>query len=106
VLERSRLRRYLRPGAAEAFPNLLRAEVTVITPALHTTLCRDPKDDVLLEVAAADQADYLVSADLDLTDDPHLKATMEAQHGVRVVTLFEFLAALEANRTAERAELR
>jgi len=95
VLERPRLWRYLRPGAAEAFLILLVAEATVITPALHITLCRDPKDDVLLEVAVAGQADYLVSADLDLTDDPNLKATMEAQHGVCVVTLFEFLAALE-----------
>ena len=95
MLERPRLRRYLRPGAAEAFLILLRAEATVITPALHITLCRDPKDDVLLKVAAAGQADYLVSAGLDLTDDPYLKATMEAQHGVRVATLSEFLAALE-----------
>jgi len=94
VLERPRLRRYLRPSAAEAFLNLFLAEATVITPALHITLCRDPKDDVLLEVAAAGQADYLVSAGLELMDDPYLKATMEAQHGVRVVTLSEFLAAL------------
>ncbi len=66
---------------------MLRVETTVITPALHSTLCRDPKDDVLLEVAAAGQADYLVSADLDLTDDPHLKVTMEAHPGVRVATV-------------------
>ena len=95
MLERPRLRRYLRPGAAENFLILLRAEATVITSALHITLCRDPKDDVLLKVAAAGQADYLVSADLELMDDPYLKATMEAQHGVRVATLSEFLAALE-----------
>ncbi len=87
MLERPRLRRYLRPGAAENFLILLRAEATVITSALHITLCRDPKDDVLLEVAAAGQANYLVSAGLDLTGDPYLKATIEAQHGVRVVTV-------------------
>lgn len=95
VLERPHLRRYLRPGADKAFLNLVRAEATVTAPALHITLCRDPKDDMLLEVATAGRADYLVSADLDLTDDPHLKATMEARYGVRVVTLSEFLAALE-----------
>ena len=49
----------------------------------------------MLALAASGQADYLVSADLDLTDDSYLRTTMEAQHGVRVVTSSEFLAALE-----------
>jgi len=95
VLDRSRLQRYLRPGAANAFLALLRAEATVITPTLHITLCRDSKDDVLLEVAATGRADYLVSADRDLTDDSHLKATMKAEYGVKVVTMSEFLPAFE-----------
>jgi putative PIN family toxin of toxin-antitoxin system len=94
VLDRPRLRRYLRPGAAHAFLTLLRAEATVITPTYHITLCRDPKDDVLLEVAATGRADYLVSADRDLTDAPHLKATMEARYGAKIVTMSEFLTAL------------
>lgn len=94
VLERPRLRRYLRPGAAEVFLPLLRAEATVITPTVHITLCRDPKDDILLEVAATGQADYLVSADQDLTGDSYLKTTMQAQYGIKVVTVSEFLVAL------------
>ncbi len=95
VLDRPRLRRYLRPGMAQAFLGLLRTEATVIIPTFHITLCRDLKDDMLLEAAATGRADYLVSADQDLTDDPHLKATMKARYGVKVVTMSEFLAALE-----------
>ena len=66
----------------------------MITPTVHITLCRDPKDDILLEVAATGQADYLVSADQDLTGDSYLKTTMQAQYGVKVVTASEFLVAL------------
>ncbi len=95
VLERPHLRRYLPPGAEKAFLNMLRAEAPGTTPALQITLFRHPQTDMPLEEAAAGQADYLVSADLDLTDDPHLKATMEARYGVRVVTLSGFLAAME-----------
>lgn len=95
VLDRPRLRRYLRPGAAHTFLALLRAEATVITSTVHITLCRDPKDDVLLEAAATGQADYLVSADQDLTDDPRLKTMMKAEYGVNVVTVSEFLAVFE-----------
>jgi len=99
VLERPHLQRYLRPGAAHTFLTLLRAEATVIAPALHINLCRDPKDDALLEVAASGQADYLVSGDQDLTDDSHLKRTMKAEYGVNVVTSSELLAALEERST-------
>ncbi len=106
VLGRPRLRRYLRPGAAEAFLILLRTEATAITPTAHITLCRDPKDDVLLEVAATGRADYLISADRDLTDDSHLKATMRALYGVKVVTVSECLAAIEPPQTTEHAEFR
>lgn len=95
VLDRPRLRRYLRPGADKAFLALLRAEATVIIPTLDITLCCDPKDDVLLQVAATGQADYLVSADRDLTDDPYLEATMKAQYAVQVVTVSQLLTAFE-----------
>lgn len=95
VLDRPALQPYLRPGAAHAFLTLLRAEATVITPTVSLSLCRDPKDDMLLEVAAAGQADILVSADRDLTDDPYLKATMKAEYGVTVVTAAEFGMALQ-----------
>lgn len=102
VLDRPGLCRYLRPGAAEAFLTLLCAEATVITPTVHVTLCRDPKDDVLLEVAVTGQADFIVSADRDLTDDSYLKETMKTRYGVTVVTVSEFLDALDTNTSCSR----
>lgn len=44
------------------------AEVVSITGALM--VCRDPKDDVVIETAAEGRVDVLVSEDKDLTDDP------------------------------------
>jgi len=95
VLDRPHLQRYLQPGAARAFLTLLRAEATMISPTVHVSLCRDPKDDALLDAAIAGHADYVVTADRDLTDDLYLKETFKAKHGVRIVTMAEFLAALE-----------
>jgi putative PIN family toxin of toxin-antitoxin system len=94
VLNRPALQRYLRPGIAQVFLNLLSAEATIVVPTVSLSLCRDPKDNVLLETAVAGRADYLVSADRDLTDDPHLREAMEARYGVRVMTVAEFVQAL------------
>ena len=94
VLNRPALQRYLRPGVAQVFLDLLSAEATIVAPTVSLSLCRDPKDNVLLETAVAGRADYLVSADRDLTDDPHLRETMQTQYGVRVMTVAEFVRAL------------
>lgn len=94
VLSRPGLQKYLRPGIARAFLDLLSAEATMVTPAISVSLCRDPKDDLLLEIAVASQADYLVSADRDLVEDPQLREVMRVQYGVRVVTVVEFVQAL------------
>ncbi|MCX7854613.1 MAG: putative toxin-antitoxin system toxin component, PIN family [Anaerolineae bacterium] len=94
VLSRPALQKYLRPGTAQAFLDLLSAEATVVIPAIAVSLCRDPKDDALLEVAIAAQAEYLVSADQDLLDDPRLREVMRAQYGVQVVTVAEFVKTL------------
>ncbi len=94
VLGRPALQRYLRPGVVRAFLDLLSAEATVVVPDISLSLCRDPKDNVLLEAAVAGQADYLVSADQDLTDDSHLKEIMRTHYGVQVLTMAEFVKAM------------
>jgi putative PIN family toxin of toxin-antitoxin system len=69
-----------------------RAEFVAITGTLK--LCRDAKDDMVIETAAVGRVDALVSEDKDLTDDPALAVTL-GTFGVRVVTLAQFLDELD-----------
>jgi putative PIN family toxin of toxin-antitoxin system len=73
-----------------------RAEIVPITGSL--ALCRDPKDDMVIETAARGRAGVLVSNDKDLTDDPIVVEYL-ARAGVRVLTVVQFLDEIE--RTGE-----
>jgi putative PIN family toxin of toxin-antitoxin system len=58
--------------------------------AIHVTLsgathvCRDPKDDMVLECAVVSGAQFIVSGDKDLL-------ALDSYHGIRIVTPAEFL---------------
>ena len=65
---------------------LLRGEPVV--PQRRITACRDPKDNVVLEVAVAGEADYIVTGDNDLL-------VLHPFEGVPIVGPAEFLKALE-----------
>lgn len=58
------------------------------------SLCRDPKDDILLETAIAGSASHVVSRDEDITRDTALFNHLE-RHGVKATTINRFLAELE-----------
>jgi putative PIN family toxin of toxin-antitoxin system len=68
---------------------LLRGEPVV--PRRHITACRDPKDNVVLEVAVAGKADYIVTGDDDLL-------VLHPFEGFPIVGPAEFLRALETTR--------
>lgn len=65
---------------------LLRGEAVV--PSRRITICRDPKDNMFLEVAADGEAVILVSGDRDLLD-------LENFEGIPIVTPAVFLAELD-----------
>ena len=65
---------------------LLRGEPVV--PQRRITACRDPKDNVVLEVAVAGEADYIVTGDDDLL-------VLHPFEGIPIVGPAEFLKALE-----------
>jgi putative PIN family toxin of toxin-antitoxin system len=65
-------------------------------------LCRDPRDDMVIETALVGRADVLVSRDDDLKHAPEV-ATLLAERGVRVLTVQQFLDRLEDERS-EAAE--
>jgi len=64
---------------------LLRGEPVV--PQRRITVCRDPKDNVVLEAAVAGDADYIVTGDKDLLG-------LHPFEGVPIVGPAEFLEAL------------
>ena len=65
---------------------LLRGES--VMPQRRITACRDPKDNVVLEVAVAGEADYIVTGDNDLL-------VLHPFEDIPIVGPAEFLKALE-----------
>ena len=57
-------------------------------------LCRDPKDNMVIETAINGQADVIVSRDEDLSRDPDLAAAL-TEYGIRVLTVERFLRELD-----------
>jgi uncharacterized protein len=62
--------------------DFIEAAIPVIAPRFHTPICRDPKDEMFLELAVAANADYIVSGDKDLLVLHPFKSTLiiEAPH--------------------------
>jgi len=97
VLARPKFNRYFTGEDVRELGNLIYERAKIVKPTTHVELCRDPKDDIFLDVAIAGKAHYLVTGDGDLKDDPMLKATMHAAHGIQVTGVPEFLAILAAS---------
>lgn len=72
VLVRPRLRRYLSLDEAERFVADLTSQTTRVkdAPEPRPALCRDPRDDYLVALAVATEADALVTGDRDLLELP------------------------------------
>jgi len=71
------------------------ADIARIAPISGTLrLCRDPKDDMILETALTGQATHVVSRDEDLTRDLDLAQKLK-EYGITVMTVSRFLAMLE-----------
>jgi putative PIN family toxin of toxin-antitoxin system len=94
VLARPRLRKYFQEDQVKELLLLISEQGKVVEPSQHTNFCRDPKDNIFLDVAIAGQADYLVTEDDDLKGDEELKTRMRDEYGVEIVDVLEFMAAL------------
>lgn len=67
---------------------LLRGEP--VTPQRSITACRDPKDNIVLEVAVTGQADFIVTGDNDLL-------VLHPFEGIPIVGPAQFLEALKSS---------
>jgi putative PIN family toxin of toxin-antitoxin system len=96
VLIRPRIRRrFTDPDDAERLLSLLRTSGRFVVTTGGVRLCRDRKDDRVVETAIVGGAAYLVSRDEDLTRDLDLVSVLQS-HGVEVLTVAHFLELLDA----------
>ncbi len=65
-----------------------------VAPIGTLSLCRDPHDDYLIEMAILGRSAYLVSEDKDLVTDSNISMFLR-QRNIQLVRLEEFLAALQ-----------
>lgn len=97
VLARPRFRRYFTKDDIKDLGELIYERAEIVVPSTHVTLCRDPKDDIFLDVAIAGKVPYLVTGDNDLKGDEALKEKMRNEYGVHIVSVVEFLTILEGS---------
>lgn len=84
VMRRPKLQRFLRPGAADDFADLLHAAAELITGPLPTlTDSPDPDDNLILATAVAGRATLIVSG-----DKKHM-LTLGSVRGIFIVTAAE-----------------
>lgn len=97
VLSRPRLvkKYHLNPEDIAELAALLEEKSITVKPPGTLRLCRDPRDDVVLETALLGKADYAISRDDDLKRDLDLIRKIQ-EHGVKVVSVQQFLKILEA----------
>lgn len=94
VLARPKFARYFTQDDVRDLGELIYERAKVVEPTIHVDWCRDPKDNIFLDVAIAGQASHLVTGDDDLKGDQVLKNRLRAEHGIQVVSVPEFLAIL------------
>ncbi len=89
VLSRPKISRYINVDQQQILMNSLLNHTEFVVPVQQIAICRDPKDDMFLNVAIAAQAHYLVTNDNDFLEDDILKDFM-LRLGVRVITPVDF----------------
>ncbi len=93
VLARPDVQRYVPEPLGTAFAALVEQRAILVQPDLSAPTCRDPQDSALIATAVGGRADYLVTTDPDLLDDPGLIEAL-AGRGVRLLRPPVFLTQL------------
>ena len=85
VLTRPRFDRHATLEVREEFLRDLMIDVEMVPITESVRVCRDPKDDKILELAVNGRADYIVTGDDDLL-------VMDPFRGISIIRPAEFLA--------------
>ena len=94
VLARPKFNEYFTEDDVRELGELIYEQAEMVEPTVQVALCRDPKDDIFLDVAIAGGVHYLVTGDDDLKGDQTLKTKMRDEYGVQIMGVPEFLAVL------------
>ncbi|MCW1968455.1 MAG: putative toxin-antitoxin system toxin component, PIN family [Anaerolineae bacterium] len=92
VLARPKFAKYFSRDEIADLQELIIERAELVIPQLSIELCRDPKDNFLIEAAIAGQSDYLVTADLDLLE---LRDYILQQYGVLILGTAEFIELID-----------
>jgi putative PIN family toxin of toxin-antitoxin system len=92
VLQRPKIQKKYKYSAEEikTYLDLIFQRAEKIEPAGNINLCRDTRDNIVLETALSGQAKYLVTRDDDIKRDPDLIQAM-SKSGIEVITVSRFL---------------
>jgi putative PIN family toxin of toxin-antitoxin system len=83
VLSRPRFKNIFTPERIKELFSLLDSYAVVVSPSQKVSVCRDEKDNFLLEAAVEGKADYLITGDEDLL-------TLNPFHNTRIVRPKDF----------------
>lgn len=84
VLDRRKFRNSVSLGRRQYILGLLTDDARFVEPSERVAYCRDPDDDMYLELALAATAAFLVSGDMDLL-------VLDSWRGVRIMAPAEFV---------------
>ncbi|MBI5303093.1 MAG: putative toxin-antitoxin system toxin component, PIN family [Chloroflexi bacterium] len=96
VLARPKFRRYFALADVTELVQLIVEQGEIVEPTVRLQLCRDPKDNVFLDIAVTGHCNFLVTGDDDLKGDDALKSKMQNTYGVSILSAPEFIRALDA----------
>ena len=83
VSHRQKFNKYFKAEDLDNLVDLIKTIGRIFKITHVPAICRDPKDDYLLELARKSKADYLVTGDIDLLE-------IENYKGTRIITVKEF----------------
>ena len=66
VLTRPRFQKYFTYNDIKELASLIQSSAQITSPSVKIQICRDPKDNIVLECAVAGEADFIVTGDDDL----------------------------------------
>ena len=84
VLGRPKFSKYISAETIHDYLKLLDNFSIFVKPSQKITLCRDPKDNMILELALSGQANYIITGDQDLL-------VLNPFRGIQILTPAEFL---------------
>lgn len=91
VLSRPRFEKYFSYDDIKELASLIRSYTQIVSPATKLQICRDPKDDIVIECAVAGEADYIITGDEDLL-------CLTVYRNIHIITAAQFIRVLKDNR--------